>query len=694
MRKLIYLAVLLHANYAFAQSVDETDLKMAYGDAAVISVATGNKQSLRRAPAVASVFTAADIRATGARDLRDLLNLVPGFHVSVSPFIYEPRYQVRGVHSTYSPQVLVMIDGVRRQSIYLGSAETVWVDMPLDNIERVEVIRGPGSALYGADAFSAVISITTKSAVDMQGTQIGVHAGSFGEVGTQLQFGQKLGDWDLGGYFRVAQNDGPNSFVEADAQTGLDRLFKTNISRAPGFMKMEQHAVDAAFELRNGNWQLKSKHKRRILDGTMNGLANALSPNDRIHQSLHSLDLSYVEPESPDHWAIQAQAGIEASHFKGYYELFPPGAFGGAYPLGMIGAPEARPRTLYVQSSATATFGSHRVRLGAGWNQIGITSTDERKNFTFVVVPGVGPVPVPLGAIVNAREADELFLAPRQRTLQYLLAQDEWVFAQDWTMTVGLRHDRYSDFGSTTNPRLALVWDARHDLTVKLLHGKAFRAPAFVELYLRANPVALGNPNLKPERMHTTELVFDWQASPTLNATLNLFDYRMTEILRAVPNLDPYTGNTFANQGEQLGHGFETEWTWRPRADFNVVASYSFQKSIDARSRLPVADTPQRMFKLRMDWELTSDLASHIQLRQISDRLRASGDQRAAVADLNTVDLGLVWNSRHSRGWSATLRVNNLFNKDLREPSPAPGALPNDFPLLGRQMVLQTNYRF
>ncbi len=694
MRTPIALAVLILAHSAWAASADEEDLALAYGDAATVSVATGSAQSLRRAPAVASVFTAEDIRAMGARDLREVLNRVPGFHVSVSPFIYEPRYQVRGVHSTYSPQVLVMIDGVRRQSMYLGSAETVWVNMPLANVSRVEVIRGPGSALYGADAFAAVISITTFSATDQPGVRLGAEVGNQGEAQGRVQISQRWDDWEVGAYVQVGRSDGPDSRVQADAQTGLDSLFGTHISRAPGAMRMGQRAVDAAIDIKNGPWQLRAKHKQRNLEGTMNGLANALSPNDRIHQRLSSVDLMYTGAEPVDGWALQAQAGLEESSFKGYYELFPPGAFGGLYPQGMIGAPEASPRSLYLQGSATRTLGAHRLRLGAGWNQSGITATEEYKNFAFAIIPGMGPVPVPLGALVSARSADGLFLDPLQRTLTYVLAQDEWELARDWTLTLGLRHDRYSDFGGTTNPRAALVWDARHDLTVKLLHGEAFRAPAAVELYLKANPVALGNPNARPEHMTTSELVFDWQAAANLHGTLNLFSYRMSDILRAVPNADPFTGNTFTNLGEQTGRGFETEWRWKPRTGLQMVASYSQQDSRDGLTDAPVADTPQRMLKLALDWQLANAWGTQLQARHVAERRRAPGDARPPVADLRVVDLALRWNHQAARGWSATLSINNLLDRDLREPSPAPGSIPFDFPLPGRQVVLQSNYRF
>lgn len=694
MRTPIALTALFFVCNAWAYSADEADLALAYGDTATVTVATGSKQSVRRAPAVASVFTAEDIRAMGARDLREVLNLAPGFNVSVSPFVYEPRYQVRGVHSSYNAQVLVMIDGVRRQSIYFGSAENIWSNFQLSNIARVEVIRGPGSALYGADAFSAVISITTINAAEMSGVQLGADAGSQGEVKGRIQYGHQWGNWKTGVFLQVGRSDGPNNRVEADAQTALDSLFGTKASRAPGALHMGQRELDFAFDASNGPWQFRAKHRQRNLEGTMNGLANALSPNDRIHHRHTSWDMAYVGQELYDGWSIEAHLGGEHSVTQGYYQLFPPGAFGGLFSEGMVGTPDASPRSTYLQGSATRSFGSHRLRLGLGWNQSGISATDESKNFVFVIVPGVGPFPAPLGSLISARAADGLFLEPFDRTLTYLLAQDEWELARDWTLTLGVRHDRYSDFGGTTNPRAALVWDARHDLTVKLLHGQAFRAPAAVELYLKANPVALGNPNVQPERMVTSELVFDWQAAANLHGTLNLFNYRMSDILRAVPNADPFTGNTFTNLGEQTGRGFETEWRWKPHHGLQLTGSYSYQNSRDGLTDAPVADTPQRMVKLALDWKLTRDWGAHMQARHIGGRQRAPNDLRPAVDDLNVVDLALRWNHQVSHGWSATLRVNNLFDRDLREPSPAPGSIPHDFPLPGRQITLQANYRF
>src|SRR5207237_2069032 len=118
---------------------------------------------------------------------------------------------------------------------------------------------------------------------------------------------------------------------------------------------------------------------------------------------------------------------------------------------------------------------------------------------------------IPLGSIVDVSSTAP-FLLPHDRKVSYAFAQDEWTVAKDWTLTAGVRHDEYSDFGGTTNPRLALVWEAAYNVTAKLLYGTAFRAPSFTELYVINNPVLIGNPNLQPEKMKTMEAALSWQA--------------------------------------------------------------------------------------------------------------------------------------------------------------------------------------
>jgi len=125
------------------------------------------------------VITAEEIAAIGAADLDEVLETVPGMHVARSPLGYNPVYTIRGISTQYNPQVLMLVNGIPITGVTFGDRSIVWGGMPVENIARIEVIRGPGSALYGADAFSGVINIITKTSADLDGTQLGLRIGSF-----------------------------------------------------------------------------------------------------------------------------------------------------------------------------------------------------------------------------------------------------------------------------------------------------------------------------------------------------------------------------------------------------------------------------------------------------------------------------------------------------------------------------------
>jgi iron complex outermembrane receptor protein len=141
---------------------EEEELALVYGDKSTVSIATGSSQPLHRAPSVASVITAEDIAAMGAKNLDEVMEAVPGVHVSRAAFLYVSTYTLRGIYGNpTNPQVLMLQNGIPTNSLHRGDKGQSIGAPSLENIARIEIIRGPGSALYGADAFSGVINIIT-----------------------------------------------------------------------------------------------------------------------------------------------------------------------------------------------------------------------------------------------------------------------------------------------------------------------------------------------------------------------------------------------------------------------------------------------------------------------------------------------------------------------------------------------------
>jgi outer membrane receptor for ferrienterochelin and colicin len=681
------------AQAAGPASSEEDELSLVYGDSDSVSIATGNLLALRRAPAVASVITAADIAAMGATDLDQVLESVPGVHVNRGPNGNNPLYVVRGIVTAYTPQLLMLQNGVPITTAFIGNKGNLWGGYPVEHIARIEIIRGPGSALYGSDAFSGVINIITKGAAEAQGTEFGMRAGSFDTYDTWIQHGGKLGPVEVQAYVRYGQTDGFSSQVDADAQTRNDTLFKTHASLAPGGLNNQVKSADANLDLIYGQWRARFGYKKRYDMGTGAGIASALDPVGRQRSERITTSLNWAEPLVTRDWGMGA--GISTQQYSQevpvWYRLLPPGVTfpTGTFPDGMIGAPETWERTYRLSGYADYSgLAGHHVRIGVGHDDIDLYRVREYRNFNYAA----NGTPIPLPTVVETTYTTP-FLRPQGRRIDYVYVQDEWNFAKDWNLTAGVRHDRYSDFGGTTNPRLALVWDASFDLTAKLLYGRAFRAPSFSESYGITNPVAIGNPNLQPERNATTELAFAWQARTDATVNLTFYRYDMKNLIRTVTNATPGTGATYANIGNQTGHGIELESNWTVTRDLRLSGNYAWQRSIDEATHTDAGYAPHNHLYGRADWSFASGYQAGTQVNWVAGRKRAFGDARAALDDYTTLDLTLA--TRNGRNqWNFTAALRNVFNADIREPSPAPGlTLPYDLPMARRTISIQASYK-
>lgn len=668
-----------------AERPDEDALLELYGSERVLSIATGREQSVSRAPAVASVITAEDIARIGARDLNEVLETVPGLHVSVSPVGYNPIYTIRGIYSEFNSQVLMLINGVPITNAFVGNRGQSWGGMPVEGIERIEVIRGPGSALYGADAFAGVINVITFGHEGEQGYELGARAGSFDSRGAWSNARAELGDWKLSGYLEYAETDGFDETIDADAQTLFDQLSGTDASHAPGQVNIGGRALDARLELARGNWLLRAGYQGRRDLGVGAGVAQALDPDGQGEADRLLIDVVHRDRDVADDWDITTQFNFYDIANVSRLVLFPAGADftalgGGAFPEGAFANPDVFER--HWRLSVAAIFDGiddHVMSFGSGAYYQDMYRIRESRNY------GLTPFGVlfPLGQLVNVSET-EPFIRPHDRTILFAYAQDEWRFARDWALTAGLRYDHYSDFGGSLNPRAALVWQVDYALTAKLLYGHAFRAPSFAEQFNINNPVTLGNRNLDPETIDTLELAFDLHPNDALRMGLNLFYHRMDDIIRFVD--DPgATTKTARNAGRQTGYGLEYEISWSPSRVLALTGNYAFQRSRDEAMNADAGFAPRHQIYLRADWRPLSGLRVIPQVNRVAGRERSDGDPRDSIDNYTTVDLTLRWKPAGLQDYEFAVSGRNILDADAREPSPASGLIPDDLPLAGRQ---------
>jgi iron complex outermembrane receptor protein len=660
----------------FGSGPQEEDI---YRTDRLLLTATGSLKPVHLAPTVATVITAEDIEAMGATTLNEVLETVPGLHVSPSgPTIFTSIWSIRGMHTSTNPEVLMLLNGLPLTDTADGGRLKT-TNMPVAMISRVEVVRGPGSAVHGADAFAGAINVITKDGHEVDGTRAGMRYGSFDTVAGWLQHGGTYGGWNV-----VAGAEARRTKGDRDRTVVLDRLGSGPPSWAPNALDTRAAQVDINLGAnKEDRWITHFYGSWFGENGVGPGGLQALNNEESAVDGNQILaDLQYNNNELSKDWNLSARVYYLYQKINIYNQLLP-SSF-----LNMIGEPIVTANNGGFEASGIYEgYAKHALRTAVGLKYYN-TETDEIKNFG----PGV---PIQYGPPVSVRGTPYIFMDDQHRFLWYASLQDEWNLTKGWELTAGIRYDEYDDFGGTINPRLALVWEARYDLTAKLLYGRAFRAPSFSEQYYQSNPVFQGNPDLDPETVDTYEVAFDWQPLANLRIIPSVFHYEIDDAIEFVGPLPARAENYASIEG----NGFEVEANWQVLSSLELSANLAYQRSKDTNTEELVADTPAWQFYAAANWDFLPNWSLNGQYFWIADRHRANGDPRPQIDDYDLVNLTLR-RKNIAKNWDAALSLRNLFDEDAREPSPfdpsAPGGafIPGDYPLEGRAVWGEIRFHF
>lgn len=686
------------------------DILMLYPSEEIVNIATGTSKPIHLAPSVASVITAEDIKAMGARTLEEALEYVPGLHSSISFNRHDSIFSVRGIHTDNDPQALFLINGVSYNDSFTGGRPQSF-RLGVENISRIEIIRGPGSAVYGADALSSVINVITKDADELAGSTIGARYGSFDSSNLWTLHGDNYAGWDTTFSFEFFKTDGDDErIIDKDLQTIFDGSRNTTATLTPGPSNTATTQHNTSLNLSKNNWNIWLNNWVVDEAGVGPGAAQALDPVGRQETTHRTVAINYEEAELSADLGWEAKIAYHQVDKQAYFQLFPPNAVipigddgnaftpGGGlvrFSQGMHGNPGGDMEQLSAESIFTYRgFDKHLMRLafGGGYDDLVAKASG---NFGPGVIDGTTLDPNAVttidGSLTSTTDTPNLFMPPSNRKVRFISLQDEWAFAPDWELTAGIRHDHYSDFGGTTNPRVALVWATSYNLTTKMLYGRSFRAPSFNELYLTNNPAATGNPNLSPETIDVAELVFDYRPTFDLRTVFNIYKYELTDLI-------DYVGGVSQNINDQDGHGVEADFSWHATNTLDVLANFAWQHSEDSRTSNTIPDAPGHQASLALRYKTLNVCSFSPRANWVADRDRANGDNRKPVADYTLVDLTFRC-APHSTPIEWAFSVRNAFDKDAREPSPYYASIntariPNDFPLEGRSIYLEASYLF
>lgn len=665
----------------------------------LVTAAAGFEQNVEEAPASVTVINAEEWQAMGATRLFEALQHVPGLHITKAQTAFSNnRPVVRGLSGAFGQQILILIDGLPFRHIRDGG--TLWGQrIPLNAFKRIEVIRSPGSAIYGADAVGGIINLVSYQPGEMP-SRITARAGDFATRHLEWSHKAQLGDSILQMALGAQTGEGDRSrIINADLQTTLDSRFNTNASRAPGPMENDHEIYSARVQWQFRDLDVRYMNWSNRESGTGAGVAQALDPEGSFRQQAQTLAATY-DLSTHVRGEMNLTAAWHRVNSRLWSKIFPSGARlpvgedGNvdfvtptrevAFPEGVIGVPGNDDQATSLQlDHIFEAADNHRVRWAVGYEYVK-TDVFEQKNFgPGVLAPGVTVVD---GTLTDVTDTSYVYLPNKSRENYFVALQDQWRVSETVQSTLGVRYDHYSDFGSTFNPRLGVTWQMTPRLTSKLFLGTAFRAPSFVDLYAQNNPAGMGNPDLKSESIHTLDggLSLNYLFTESLHMEMNVFRYEADNIIAFVPVEGVQVAQ---NSGELEVRGLEYQVSWRPGQFLSVDVNYSLLDD-STRKDVDFSAVPKRMANLAAHWRF-SNWHWYVGAKWVGERERAPGDPRVAIDDYVWVD------TRLQTRWQALevgVAFKNLANADAREPSN--GFIPDDYPLAGRQWLVDVTYAF
>ncbi|HYK89747.1 MAG TPA: TonB-dependent receptor [Acidobacteriota bacterium] len=592
-------------------------------------------QKASDAPSSISIITADEIQRHGYRTFADVLRNVTGLYVT-----YDRNYSYIGARGfgrpgDYNSRILILIDG-HRLNDNVDDGTDIGTDFPLDVdiIDRVEVVRGPGSSLYGTSAFFAVVNVITKRGRVFEGGEFAAAAASRGSYRGRLSVGERLRSglemllsgsyYDSKGYRRLyyPEFDAPetNNGIAQNADTDRAGSFFANVSyREVNFQAVfnsrEKAIPTASFGTYFNDRRTRTKDERGYFDVKFeHAFKNGWDLLSRAYFDRYDYNGTYIYDNSE---TLEPQLVSNEDWQQGMW-------WGGEVQM-------SRP------------LGTrHHLTIG----------TEFRRNFR----QDQG----------NYDASPDYFLYSndhRHSSNSALFIQDEYSLSKHLILNGGIRYDRYSTFGGTTNPRLGLIYSPWEKTTVKALYGHAFRAPAAYELYYYGagnKP----NPYLRPETIHTTELVVERFLGPKFRIAGSAYYYRLDHLISQ--QTDPVdTWLIYSNTDEIRARGLEFEVEARGLYGIDGRLGYALQRATNQATSLRLSNSPEHLAHLNLAIPLfRGSTWAGTTLSYMSSRKTVTGGHTGGffLADMTLLNRKLFRHAELSAG------VYNLFDKRYADP--------------------------
>ena len=586
-------------------------------------------QKVTAAPASITLVTSEEIRRYGYRTVGAILQTAPGFFIT-----YDRNYTystVRGFGRTgdYNSRILLLVDGHRiNDNVYNQALLGTEFPVDVDLIDRVEIIHGPSSSIYGSNAFFAVVNVITKKADIYKGLQVALDGASLDTGYARITYGGQFKQgWQTLLSGSMYDSHGPErlffkEFDSPETNNGIaqnmdgDRFgqFFSNLSYKDFSLQAvygtrEKKIPTASFGTVFNDSHARTADSRGYVDLTYgHDYRNKWSFSGRVY-----FDSYIYEGDYPYNYDPEAGTGVTLNHDDSN------GAWWGEE----------------LQLSKPL-FTHHRITVG---NEFRDNFRARQSNFD------IDPFLVYL---------DDT----RASTVWAFYVQDEYSIRHNLLLNAGVRHDQDSTFGGTTNPRLGLIYNPFEQTTLKFLYGTAFRAPNAYELYYESSAFDLRNLKLQPETIRTAEFVVEQYVGDHYRMSGSIFQNRINQLIDQIAYPDGVL--QFQNVGSVRTTGvqlvFESKWASGRSAQIN----YTYERPVDTHTRSVLHNAPAHLANANLFIPMLSKrLNAGVDLHYANSRRTLAGNKAPGFV-LSNLTLS---SNRFLGGFELSGSVYNLFDK-------------------------------
>ena len=613
------------------------------------SLATDTRINADYVPGMLSVLGAEQMERRGFRTLWEALASLPGVQATMNETGMR-SVTVRGIGNIFEPsKVKLLLNGKALNASASATTGTLY-DTPIDQIERVEFIRGPGSAIYGEFAYAGVVNVITWQ----QGQQYSAGI----ESGDGYSFSALYSYADPGGDFKTSINFAASQSEGEDISSGLDRSPVGRSSYAPGPINNKRDFVSAILSLESGDLValLQIQQGNR---GDHFGTNNLLPPDDRqtvISESTISADISQsfkLDEALSGAWSLNL---LNNETEQNSLFLGDPENFGGVGPEDDIIADSLlEEQRIEAEVNLQYEVSAHKIFGALVFTEIEVKESKQFINLdpiTMLPAPTLNEFPSPVDDSADRGSVS-------------LVLQDEYRIDDRLTLTAGLRYDDYEDIDSNVSPRIALVWRRSDQHIFKTQLARAFKPPSLIE---DSGSLEV---EIESETNDTLELGHIYQDADLV--LRNTIYFSKLDNLILSQDFAPFG---YYNSGSFDLRGYELEVEKSIGNEWDINASLSLQDYVGD----PLPGAVPWMLKLGVEYALMPLTGLHLQVNSFGSRDREEADTRSDFEQTTQADVSLrMQNFNDIDGLTFRAGILNILDDELKHPAPF-DTYPDDYP--------------